>query len=160
MTISALSERAQLTRSNVPGQQQHASPAQRRSLVVLEAVVCNKLCYILMGDLWKLRELSEQSPKIVEHSLDDGASLRGAEFGHRQLEISVAHTTQPAVQMISDPREYLPDKHCATARQESKCLQKEPGGNELEQIAKGASLSGNHAAKLARRFEGRQIPEL
>ena len=113
-----------------------------------------------MSDLWKLRELGEQSPEIVEHSPDDGASLRGTEFGHRQLEVSVAHPAQPAVQMINDPRECLPDKHCATARQESKYLQEEPGGNELEQIAKGASLSGNHAAKLARRFQGRQIPEL
>src|SRR5215510_9380356 len=113
-----------------------------------------------MSDLWKLRELAEQSAEIVEDSLDDRASLCGAEFGHRQLEISVAHATQSAVQMISDPGEYLSHRHCATARQESKYLQEEPGGYEFEQIAKGASLSGNHAAKLARRFEGRQIPEL
>ena len=56
--------------------------------------------------------------------------------------------------MIRGDRQQLPGRDSGASRQEQEHLQHKPRRDKLEQISKGASVTGRHAVKLAWRSEG------
>jgi hypothetical protein len=72
----------------------------------------------LPRDLRELCELAQQPPEIRENSTDNDAALGSIELGHRELQISIAYTPQPAVEVIGCQSYQLPDRESYASRQQ------------------------------------------